>query len=159
MMNTTPEALKNYYVAIGGAAEDVENMTTTVEVLNAISVKMGGEDGAVLNPDAIENIAAVAGGGGGGGSYQLANVTVNNETGNNLNYEYITIEKYSTDILEHQTGTQTTSALTLEAAKNSMVSFTSNAVIVEVLEGSAISHGNRVEVIGDCVIKVTRDSE
>lgn len=61
---TNPKALKDLYVALGGTAADVDNLDTSVEVLNAISVLLGGEDGALVNPKAIENIAAVATGGG-----------------------------------------------------------------------------------------------
>lgn len=59
-MKTTPEALKDLYVALGGTLADVADMSTSVEVLNAIAAKYEGDDDASLNPDAIENIAAVA---------------------------------------------------------------------------------------------------
>lgn len=55
-------ALKALYTALGGSAADVANAATIVEVLNAIAVLLGGTGGATLNPDAIANIAAVAGG-------------------------------------------------------------------------------------------------
>lgn len=64
-MKTTPEALKDLYVALGGDASAVADASTSVDVLNAIAEKLGGEGGAVLNPDAIENITAVAGNAGG----------------------------------------------------------------------------------------------
>lgn len=64
-MKTTPEALKDLYVALGGDASAVADASTSVAVLNAIAEKLGGEGGAVLNPDAIENITAVAGNAGG----------------------------------------------------------------------------------------------
>ncbi len=54
------EALKDLYVALGGQAEDVADANTSVEVLNAIAALYGGEDDAILNPEAIHNIAAVA---------------------------------------------------------------------------------------------------
>lgn len=55
------EALQALYAALGGESADVANATTSVEVLNAIAAKYEGESDAVLNPEAIENIAAVAG--------------------------------------------------------------------------------------------------
>ena len=63
-MDNNINALQNLYVAFGGNAEDVANCTTSVEVMNAISVLLGGEGGAILNPEAINNIAQVASGGG-----------------------------------------------------------------------------------------------
>ena len=58
---TTVEALKALYTALGGEASDVANASTIVEVLNAIAAKYDGDDDAIINPDAIANIAAVAG--------------------------------------------------------------------------------------------------
>lgn len=58
---TNVEALKALYAALGGTASDVANCTTIVEVLNAIAAKYDGESDATINPDAIANIAAVAG--------------------------------------------------------------------------------------------------
>lgn len=59
-MNTNVDALKTLYEQLGGAPSDVANCSTIVEVLNAISAKFGGADDASINPDAINNIAAVA---------------------------------------------------------------------------------------------------
>lgn len=64
---TNVEALQALYTALGGTASDVANCTTIVEVLNAIAAKYDGADDAVINPDAIANIAAVADNIGGGG--------------------------------------------------------------------------------------------
>ena len=64
-MKTTPEALKDLYVALGGEVSAVADASTNVDMLNAIAEKLGGEGNAVLNPDAIENITAVAGNAGG----------------------------------------------------------------------------------------------
>lgn len=58
---TNVEALQALYVALGGTASDVANCTTIVEVLNAIAAMYDGDDNAITNPDAIANIAAVAG--------------------------------------------------------------------------------------------------
>lgn len=58
---TNVEALQSLYVALGGVAADVANASTSVEVLNAIAAKYGGESDAILNPEAIANIADVAG--------------------------------------------------------------------------------------------------
>lgn len=58
---TNVEALRALYTALGGTASDVANCTTIVEVLNAIAAIYDGDDDAVTNPDAIANIAAVAG--------------------------------------------------------------------------------------------------
>lgn len=74
---TNPKALKDLYVALGGTAADVENLDTSVEVLNAISVLLGGEDGALVNPKAIENIAEVASGAGGGSSISQIDISGN----------------------------------------------------------------------------------
>lgn len=58
---TNVEALKALYAALGGTASDVADCTTIVEVLNAIAAKYDGDDDAIINPDAIANIAAIAG--------------------------------------------------------------------------------------------------
>lgn len=52
------EALKALYVALGGESATVADCVTNVEVLNAISALSNGETGAVLNSEAISNIAA-----------------------------------------------------------------------------------------------------
>lgn len=57
---TNVEALKALYVALGGTPSNVANASTIVEVLNAFAAKYDGDDDAVLNPDAIANITAVA---------------------------------------------------------------------------------------------------
>ena len=67
-MKTNTEALKALYVAAGGDASAVADAVTTVDVLNALAVLFGGEGDATTNPDAIDNIAAVAGDIGGGGT-------------------------------------------------------------------------------------------
>ena len=56
---TNVEALKALYVALGGDADDVANVSTIVGVLNAIAAKYDGESDATINPDAIANITAV----------------------------------------------------------------------------------------------------
>lgn len=56
---TNVEALKALYVALGGDADDVANVSTIVEVLNAIAAKYEGESDATQNGEAIANIAAV----------------------------------------------------------------------------------------------------
>lgn len=58
---TNVEALKALYVALGGDADDVANVSTIVGVLNAIAAKYDGDDDAAINPDAIANITAVVG--------------------------------------------------------------------------------------------------
>ena len=58
-MDTNVQALKNLYVALGGTLSNVENCNTSVEVLNAISALYDGASDAILNPDAINNIALV----------------------------------------------------------------------------------------------------
>lgn len=55
---TIVEALKALYIALGGEA-DVSGATTIVEMLNAIATLYDGADDAVLNAEAIANIAAV----------------------------------------------------------------------------------------------------
>lgn len=73
---TNVEALKSLYVALGGEINDVKNCTTSVEVLNAISDKYEGASDAVLNPDAIKNIADVADNIAGSGDFSTAEVTI-----------------------------------------------------------------------------------
>lgn len=58
---TNVEALKALYAAMGGTASDVANAVTIVQVLDAISKRFSGTENAVLNADAISNIAAVVG--------------------------------------------------------------------------------------------------
>lgn len=104
-MKTTPEALQDLYVALGGELSDVADMSTTVEVLNAIAAKYDGDDDASLNPDAIENIAVVADNIGGGGStnygaYYDVQIKVNNGFGgawakNSDNSFDISIDSYT----------------------------------------------------------------
>lgn len=55
---TIVEALKALYTALGGEA-DVSGATTIVEMLNVIADLYDGADDAVLNAEAIANIAAV----------------------------------------------------------------------------------------------------
>jgi hypothetical protein len=57
---TNVEALKAVYVALGGDTADVANALTIVNVLNAISDLLDGQDDAITNAEAIANIAAVA---------------------------------------------------------------------------------------------------
>lgn len=58
-MKTTPKALKGLYTALGGSSP-IADESKTVDVLNAISEKIGGDGGATKIPDAIDNIAAKA---------------------------------------------------------------------------------------------------
>ena len=58
-MKTTPKALKGLYTALGGSSP-IADESKTVDVLNAISQKIGGDGGATKIPDAIDNIAAKA---------------------------------------------------------------------------------------------------
>ena len=58
---TNVEALQALYAALGGTPSNVANASTSVEVLNAIAALFDGEDDAILNPEAIANIAAIAG--------------------------------------------------------------------------------------------------
>lgn len=55
------EALQALYAALGGTPANVANASTNVEVLNAIAALFDGDDDAIINPDAIANITAVAG--------------------------------------------------------------------------------------------------
>lgn len=57
---TNVEALQALYAALGGTPSNVANASTSVEVLNAIAALFDGEDDAILNPEAISNIAAIA---------------------------------------------------------------------------------------------------
>lgn len=82
-MNTNLEALKNLYVALGGEEANVEDCSRSVDVLNAIAAMFDGEYDAALNPDAINNIAAVAENIGGGSKpvgIALAPVNIKNST-------------------------------------------------------------------------------
>lgn len=69
---TNVEALKALYVALGGEASAVTDVSTIVGVLNAIAAKFDGDDDAAVNADAIANIAAVAGNIGGDDSTLVA---------------------------------------------------------------------------------------
>lgn len=53
-------ALKNLYKQLGGDEKDVATLTKTVEVLNAITVLLGGEGKDTKISDAIESVAEVA---------------------------------------------------------------------------------------------------
>ena len=55
------DALKALYAALGGNSADVANAVTIVDVLNAIAELLNGTHNATTNPEAINNIAAVAG--------------------------------------------------------------------------------------------------
>ncbi len=54
------EALKALYAALGGETSTVAGASTVVDVLNEISKLFSGDDDAILNAEAINNIAAVA---------------------------------------------------------------------------------------------------
>ncbi len=75
---TTPEALKALYEALGGDPSAVSDLSKNVELLNALSLKYGGDAGAQTIPKAVENITAVAGniGGGGGGVEPEGMITI-----------------------------------------------------------------------------------
>lgn len=79
---TNPEALKELFVALGGEETAVAEANTNVEMLNAISEQLGGETGAITNPEAISNIAKVATGGGGG---ETTTVIIENNIDRTLN--------------------------------------------------------------------------
>lgn len=74
-MKTTPEALKDLYVAMGNSAEAVADLNQNVDVLNAFAEAYQGSGDAVTIPEAIDNITAVAGNIGGGGGAEIATVT------------------------------------------------------------------------------------
>lgn len=78
-MDLIMEALKRLYKALGGDAQNVEDCRTNVDALNAISAKYGGASDAILNAEAIDNIAAVADkiGGGNPNRVQVIEGTVN----------------------------------------------------------------------------------
>lgn len=57
---TTVEALKTLYTALGGESADIENVSTTVGVLNMIGTLFEGDGNATVNSEAVANIAAVA---------------------------------------------------------------------------------------------------
>ena len=98
-MKTTVQALKDLYVALGGELADVADCTTNVEVLNAISAKYEGANDANLNPDAIDNITAVADSiGGGGGATNWEYLTVLN-TFDDDGYPTIIFNETSDDLL------------------------------------------------------------
>ena len=65
---TTVEALKTLYTALGGESSDIENVSTTVGVLNMIGTLFEGKGNATVNSEAVANIAAVAENITGGGS-------------------------------------------------------------------------------------------
>lgn len=65
-MKTTPEALKDLYVAMGNSADAVADLNQNVDVLNAFAEAYQGSGDAGTIPEAIENITAVAENIGGG---------------------------------------------------------------------------------------------
>ena len=72
-MKVIPKALKDLYEKLGGE-EAIQNDAETVDVLNKISALFGGDDDAILNPDAIDNITSVIDL---GGDYSIAKVKFN----------------------------------------------------------------------------------
>jgi hypothetical protein len=61
-MNTTPEALKQLYEALGGDSANVSDVSTNVEALKFIYIQLGGEEDVSeisTIPDMIEAIAAL----------------------------------------------------------------------------------------------------
>lgn len=77
-MKTTPEALKDLYIAMGNSAEAVADLNQNVDVLNAFAEAYQGSGDAGTIPEAIENICAVAENiGGGGGSSSAERKQVN----------------------------------------------------------------------------------
>ncbi|MBR5948167.1 MAG: hypothetical protein IKZ82_05910 [Clostridia bacterium] len=75
-MNKTVAALQRLYKELGNDIADVKGCKTTVDVLNALSVKYNGEGGAKLTAKAIDNIANVAGNIGGGGEPQKFKIDI-----------------------------------------------------------------------------------
>lgn len=75
---TNVEALKGLFIALGGEASVVEDMDSTVEVLNAIAAKYEGDGDALTNAAGIAAITAVAENisGGGASDWSIATVTV-----------------------------------------------------------------------------------
>lgn len=79
-MNKIVAALQRLYKELGNDIADVKGCKTTVDVLNALSVKYNGEGGAKLTAKAIDNIANVAGNIGGGGEPEKYTMRITNVT-------------------------------------------------------------------------------
>lgn len=86
----TVDALKELYTALGGT-EDLSSADTIVDVLNAISAKYEGDSDAILNPQAIENITAVADNIGGGGSSDFSTAEVRLINTNLMEYSVVPV--------------------------------------------------------------------
>lgn len=153
-MKTTPEALKDLYVALGGTLADVADMSTTVEVLNAIAAKYDGDDDASLNPDAIENIVAVAdniGGGGGSSDFSTAEVTISGLNGDNLGIP--TISAYSEQYGVTYLADDGVNTVVLYKGKASF--YTPNTVVVTGDCAEDPNDPGQYYITGDCTITVS----
>lgn len=73
-MSNINEKLRELYAALGGEPADVANLTTHTEILNAVSVFMGGSGSAGTISDAVTNIIPVVPAGGGEWETMLAGV-------------------------------------------------------------------------------------
>lgn len=74
MSNTDVEALKGLYERMGGVAEDVENTTTTVEMLKNIYALQGGEDDVSkinTSSDMIDKLLGAPGGSSSGANIKV----------------------------------------------------------------------------------------
>lgn len=154
---TTVEALKDLYVALGGDLADVQDMSTNVAVLNAISAKYEGADNAVLNPEAIANITAVAGniGGGGESDFSTAKVTFINNASEHFILDGVNIfnDKMYPTLDSNDIDENPSTYLLFKGEGTIQPSFESNIV----LTGTGnVTFSNMVGTItGDCTITIT----
>lgn len=149
------EALKSLYAALGGAESEVAGCTTSVEVLNAIADKYGGDGDSATNSGAISDIASVAGDIG-GGDFTTATVVVNsNGTYNGqLNVPYIVEGGVSSGngILNVTKTAQSIGTLTVVLYKGTAKMKPITGDFAAVIVGDAEDNGTGVDIYGDCTL-------
>lgn len=154
VMKTTPKALKDLFVALGGEPSAVDGLKT-VDVLNAIAEKYEGEGDATKTPDAIDAITAVAGniggGGGGGSAMMLGKLIV--KSSDDENTSYIVTKKSDIDNMMVLSSGQVSKGRSATFRVSCNVSF--HEPIVDTLFGCTVSSlaayddNTSVNIVGD----------
>ena len=158
---TTVEALKKLYAALGGEAADVQNLDTNVAVLNAISAKYEGAADAVLNADAVANIAEAVGEGGGGSSdITTCNVNLSAYTTMKVylpHADKVGSTEFASGYVDLTSGytTGVTCWLYKGQARFEVPSDIAKNVTIAV-SGSATLFGTMVDITGDCSITINQ---
>lgn len=150
-MNDNLDALRALYVALGGEETEVADCRTSVEVLNAIAAKFGGDGDAVINAGAIANIAAVAGDMG-GGDFKTATVIVTDDS----TYKgYIRLPFLTTpdNGIQGQTTAIGTHTVVLYKGTAVLTSVTGTLYNAEIVGDAEFKNGD-VYIHGDCQMKL-----